>query len=111
MSNLADNQAQKDLATEYAGEVEGVKTVVNQMTVRGERTIENRVDDATITAEVKTALLSRRSTSAINTSVKTYNGVVTLSGTAKNDAERELAEKLTRGVRGVKDVENRMTVE
>lgn len=107
----AENQAQKDLATEYALEVEGVKQVHNSMTVKGERTMENRIDDATITARVKTALLSRRSTSAINTSVKTEGGRVILTGKAKNEAERELAERLARGVQGVREVENRMTVE
>jgi len=107
----AENQAQKDLATEYALEVEGAKRVNNLMTVRGERTVENRVDDATITAKVKTALLSRRSTSAINTTVKTNGGVVTLGGVAKNEAEKELAERLAHGIDGVKEVNNRMTVE
>lgn len=107
----AENQAQKDLATEYAAEIEGVKSVNNLMTVRGERTMENRLDDATITAKVKSALLSRRSTSAINTTVKTVNGTVTLGGAAKNEAEKELAERLARGIEGVRQVNNRMTVE
>lgn len=107
----AENQAQKDLATEYALEIEGVKQVHNAMTVKGERTMENRIDDATITAKVKTALLSRRSTSAINTSVKTEGGTVVLTGKAKNEAEKELAERLARSVEGVREVENRMTVE
>lgn len=107
----AENQAQKDLATEYALEVEGVKKVNNMMTVRGERTMENRIDDATITAKVKAELLSRRSTSAINTSVKTEGGTVILTGKAKNEAEKELAERLARGVEGVREVQNRMTVE
>lgn len=107
----AENQAQKDLATEYAAEIEGVKSVNNMMTVRGERTFENRLDDATITAKVKSALLSRRSTSAINTTVKTVGGVVTLGGVAKNEAEKELAERLARGIEGVRSVNNRMTVE
>jgi hyperosmotically inducible protein len=107
----AENQAQKDLASEYASEVEGVKKVNNLMTVKGERTMDARVDDATITAQIKSALLTRRATSALNTSVKSYNGVVTLGGVARNDAEKELAEKLARGVSGVREVNNMMTVE
>ncbi|MDO8756537.1 MAG: BON domain-containing protein [Elusimicrobiota bacterium] len=110
LSGEAENQAQRDLATEYALEIEGVKKVNNTMTVRGERTIENRIDDATITTKVKSALLSRRSTSAINTSVKTNGGIVILTGTAKNEAEKELAERLARGVEGVREVRNQMTV-
>jgi osmotically-inducible protein OsmY len=111
LTGAADNQAQKDLATEYAADIEGVKKVDNRMTVKGERTMEARVDDAEITTQVKSALLTRRSTSALNTSVKTMDGVVTLTGAAKNEAEKELAEKLARGVKGARDVVNRMTVE
>ncbi len=107
----AENQAQKDLSTEYASQVEGVKAVNNLMTVKGERTMDARVDDATIVAQIKSALLTRRSTSALNTTVKSYNGVVTLGGVAKSDAEKELAEMLARGVKGVHEVNNVMVVQ
>ncbi|MCR4294283.1 MAG: BON domain-containing protein, partial [Elusimicrobia bacterium] len=83
--------------------------VDNQMTIKGERA--SMFDDASITAQVKAALMSRRSTSAFQTGVKTRNGVVTLSGKAGNEAEKELAERLARGVSGVKDVDNAMKVE
>ena len=56
-------------------------------------------------------LLYHRSTSALNTKVKTKNGVVTLGGKAKNAAEKELAAKLVNDVKGVKSVNNRMTIE
>ncbi|MCM2305654.1 MAG: BON domain-containing protein [Elusimicrobia bacterium] len=106
----AENQAQRELASEYANGIEGVKRVDNQMTIKGERS-GGTFDDASITAQVKAALMSRRSTSAFQTGVKTRNGVVTLSGTAGNEAEKELAERLARGVSGVKDVDNAMKVE
>lgn len=106
----AENQAQRELASEYANGIEGVKRVDNQMTIKGERG-GGMFDDASITAQVKAALMSRRSTSAFQTGVKTRNGVVTLTGTANNEAEKELAERLARGVSGVKDVDNAMKVE
>ena len=56
-------------------------------------------------------LLYHRSTSALNTSVTTKNGVVTLSGKAKNAAEKDLATKFANDVNGVKSVKNRMTIE
>jgi len=52
-----------------------------------------------------------RSTSALNTSVTTKRGVVTLSGKAKNAAELKPATKFTNDVNGVKGVKNRMTIE
>jgi osmotically-inducible protein OsmY len=112
----ATSQAQKDLTTEYAKDVEGVKDVKNEMTVaktsvKPDKTVGEKVDDASITAQVKMTLLFHRSTSALNTKVKTENGVVTLRGKAKNAAEKELATKFVNDVKGVKSVKNRMTIE
>ncbi|KFZ44434.1 transport-associated protein [Smithella sp. SC_K08D17] len=110
----ANNEAQKDLTTEYAKDVEGVKGVNNEMTVgkiaKKKRTVGEKIDDASITAQVKMTLLYHRSTSALNTSVKTKRGVVTLSGNADSAAEKDLASKYANDVNGVKGVNNRMTI-
>jgi hyperosmotically inducible protein len=111
----ATSQAQKDLTTEYAKDVEGVKGVNNEMTVtetsKKTRTVGETIDDASITAQVKITLLYHRSTSALNTSVTTKKGVVTLGGKASNAAELNLATKLANDVNGVKGVKNLMTIE
>ena len=111
----ATSQAQKDLTTEYAKDVEGVKDVKNEMTVaktsKKARTAGQKIDDASITGQVKMTLLYHRSTSALNTSVTTKKGVVTLGGKAKNAAEKDLATKFANDVNGVKEVKNRMTIE
>lgn len=115
LRGTASSQAQKDLTTEYAKDVEGVKDVNNEMTVGAEskskRTIGETIDDSSITAQVKMTLLYHRSTSAVYTSVKTMNGVVTLDGKAKSESEKDLAYKLASDVNGVKKVINRMIVE
>ena len=114
LRGIASSQAEKDLATEYARDADGVKNVINEMTVQEakepDRTFSDVVDDASITAQVKLALLTHRSTSALNTKVETKGGVVTLTGTARNAAERDLVTKLVSDVSGVKSVDNRMTV-
>ncbi len=123
----ADNQAQKDLTTEYAKDVEGVKDVNNEMILAktsketptvGEKidsketpTVGEKIDDASITAQVKMTLLYHRSTSALKTSATTTNGVVTLTGKASNAAEKNLATKLASDVNGVESVDNQMTIE
>ncbi|KUG23410.1 hypothetical protein ASZ90_006794 [hydrocarbon metagenome] len=111
----ANNEAQKDLTTEYAKDVEGVKGVNNEMTggkiAKKKQTVGQKIDDASITAQVKMTLLYHRSTSALNTSVKTRRGVVTLSGKAKNAAEKDLATKFASDINGVKSVYNRMIIE
>ncbi len=52
------------------------------------------MDDASIPAEVKLALLFHRSTNAIDTHVATKGGAVTVKGVAKNSAEKDLASKI-----------------
>jgi osmotically-inducible protein OsmY len=111
----AATMAQKELTTEYARDVEGVKDVKNEMTVNEKkyqkRTVGNKIDDSSITAQVKMTLLYHRSTSAVNTSVTTKRGIVTVSGKAANAAEKDLVSKLVADINGVKQVTNRMTVE
>ena len=112
----AANVAQKELTAEYAKDIEGVKEVKNEMTVAAtpepaQRTAGEKVDDASITAQVKTALLTHKSTSAVKTKVETRNGEVTLTGIAKNAAEKSLVTKLVADIQGVTTVKNEMTVE
>jgi osmotically-inducible protein OsmY len=111
----AENQAQKDLTTEYVMDIEGVKDVKNEMTVakgaKEKRTTGDKIDDSSITAQVKMSLLYHRSTSGLKTKVETKDGVVTLRGKAKNAAEKDLATKFAKDVNGVKSVENLMTIE
>ncbi len=120
----AASNAQKDLAAEYARDVEGVKDVVNEMTVPADAAktggttmtqkmaaIGEKIDDASITALVKTTLFYHRSTSGLNTTVETKDGVVTLGGKAKTAAEKDLAGKFASDVHGVNTVNNTITVE
>jgi osmotically-inducible protein OsmY len=115
LKGVAASQAQKDLTTEYAKDIDGVKGVENEIVVSksletpGETTGE-KVDDASITAQVKGSLLVHRSTSMLKTKVTTNDGVVTVSGTARNEAEKALVTKLVTDINGVQSVVNNMTV-
>ncbi|OIO72072.1 MAG: transport-associated protein [Zetaproteobacteria bacterium CG_4_9_14_3_um_filter_49_83] len=115
LQGKATSQAEKNLTTEYAKDIEGVKDVNNEMTVSGKAikkaTLGEKIDDASITAEVKMLLLSHRSTSAVHTKVETNNGVVTLSGKVKNAAEIDLVTKYVNDIDGVHSVKNKMTIE
>jgi osmotically-inducible protein OsmY len=112
----AASHAQKELTAEYAKDVEGIKDVKNEMTVsknpgRTPRTMGQKIDDASISAQVNMSLLNHRSTSVINTTVKTKRGVVTVGGKAKSAAEKNLVTKLIADINGVTEVKNRMTIE
>ncbi len=67
-------------------------------------------DDTTITTRVKTALLNDPQVSALKIDVSTSQGVVTLSGTTRSQAEEQKAIQLAKGVQGVKDVRSNLTV-
>jgi hyperosmotically inducible periplasmic protein len=115
LSGQASSAAEKELTTEYARDVDNVKSVENEMTIAStpavsSETIGEKIDDASITAQVKSSLLSHHSTSAIRTTVKTTDGIVTLSGIAKNAAEKSLVTKLVTDINGVNSVVNNMTI-
>ena len=110
------NLAQKDLTGEYAKDVEGVRDVKNELTVsvapaKPAETLDEQIDDASITAQVKAALLAHRSTRSLKTKVSTLEGVVTVTGRASNDAEKSLVGKLVGDINGVRQVINQITVE
>lgn len=112
----AANQAQKDLTAEYAKDITGVTSVNNEMTVAAaaaqpDQTVGEKIDDASITAQVKATLLAHRSTGVLRTKVETTDGVVTLSGPARNSAEKALVTKLATDINGVKSVVNNMTTD
>lgn len=112
----AASQVQKELSTEYAKDVEGVKGVKNEMIVsrvagKAPRTVGEKIDDASVTAQVNMTLLNHRSTSVLNTTVKTKRGVVTVGGKARNASEKVLVGKLVADINGVRGVNNRMTIE
>jgi osmotically-inducible protein OsmY len=114
LTGSADSDAHKQLTGEYAKDVEGVTEVRNELVVskpeKPHRTLGEKVDDISITAQIKTALILHKSTHPVDTKVSTKNGVVSLRGEAKNEAERELVTKLAYDIEGVKYVKNRMTV-
>ena len=111
----ASSQAQKELTTEYTKDIDGVTGVTNDMVVaEGKampgRTIAEKIDDASVTAQVKASLLTHRSTSAVKTHIQTREGVVTVSGVASNAAEKSLVTKLIMDIDGATSVENNMTL-
>jgi len=115
LSGEASDKVEMDLTTAYAADVEGVKTVKNEMTIsktpaEPRRTLGDKIDDASVTALVKAALLVHLSTSAIDTKVKTREGVVTVSGVAGSAAERKQVTNLAGDIHGVDKVVNEMSI-
>ena len=76
----------------------------------GVRPASNPMDDASITAQVKTVLLNDPQVNATKIDVSTSGGVVTISGTVRSKPEQDRAVQLARQVNGVKDVRANLTV-
>jgi len=107
------SQTQKELTAEYAKDVEGIVEVKNEMTVAAPpgKTTKEKIDDVSVAALVRMALLLHHSTNALYTTVAVRRGVVTVGGRARTDAEKALVTKIVKDVNGVKKVKNLMTVE
>jgi osmotically-inducible protein OsmY len=114
LTGTVDNPAQKDLTEAYVRDVKGVTSITNSLVVKepsSDSSVSETIDDASITSQVKYALLSHGSTSALKTKITTKDGVVMVSGNAESDAEKDLVSKLAGNIRGVKSVDNDMVVQ
>src|SRR5690606_11847290 len=90
LNGFVDTQAERDEATQVARSVNGVTEVRNNLQLKqsagdGSRTAGQTVDDATLTAKVKAALVDNPTTAARRINVTTYSGVVQLSGFVNSD--------------------------
>lgn len=70
----------------------------------------NFMDDSSITAKVKAALVDHESIKSTDISVKTDNKVVTLSGFVESQTQAEEAVKVAQGVEGVSSVSDKLHV-
>jgi hyperosmotically inducible periplasmic protein len=108
----------KELAEQFARNVEGVTEVDNQLVIDADyvrpeaetRSFGDRITDATITAAVKSKLMWTRHAEGLATEVSTESGKVTLEGTAESQAAKDLAGRLAADTRGVESVDNRLEV-
>ena len=69
---------------------------------------EKAVDDAALTAKVKSTLLADAQVKGTQIDVDSNNGTVTLSGSVSTATEKARAEQLAQGVDGVRAVRNNL---
>ena len=140
LSGAVETTAAKDQAIQIARQTEGVSDVVDQLTVREtapttglpERDLSDsareagrdaadsargaanaagdKMSDASITAAVKSKLLADTMVSGLKIDVDTQNGVVTLTGPVKSQAEANQAQKLAQSTDGVHRVVSNLKV-
>ena len=119
LTGTVEEDVNKDLAKQIALGVKGITEVDNQIVVKSDYTPPARsadrsygetVDDATITATVKSKLMWSKHTDGLTTDVDTKWGKVKLTGTADSGAEKDLATRLALNTRGVVSVDNQLVV-
>ena len=105
LSGTANNLMTKERATKIAETIRGVRGVVNTIALK---TI-SRSDDE-IRKDVKSALFYDAATDSYELTPAVKDGVVTLSGTVQSYLEKQLAVHVAKGVKGVKEVKDSITV-
>ena len=74
-------------------------------------TMGERVDDAQITAKVKSKLVAEHPSALVKVNVDTRDGVVHLSGIVPTESDRMKAEQIAKATSGVKTVMNDLKTE
>lgn len=114
LKGKVENQVDKDLASQIAGDSQGINRVDNQLKIDPQVASEpgtkanmaQRFDDATLTATIKSKLLWNSVTEGLNIEVSANQGVVTLKGQAKDADAKQLAGSLASNTDGVTEVNN-----
>ncbi len=114
LSGAVETEIQKKLAEEITLSIKGVNGIRNDLVISKvltlkpsarERTLGEKLDDLTIVASVKTALLLNQNIKAHNIEVSSNRGAVALGGNVESPAVAELARKIAEDVDGVVSVE------
>lgn len=121
LTGTVDESIDKELAERVALNAKGIAKVDNRIAVETEakrrvraddndRDFDEAVQDASITAAVKSRLLWNDSTDGLDIEVDTMNRRVTLTGDATSQAEKDLATRLAMRTDGVRSVENKIVL-
>ena len=120
LTGTVEDSICKDLAGRIATDADGIKSVENRIVVDADvarpvrgadvRSFGDKVEDATITASVKSKLLWNSTTSGLDVHVDTSRGNVTLSGNARSSGEKALAGRIARDTAGVGAVDNQIVL-
>ncbi|MCO4088790.1 MAG: BON domain-containing protein [Limnohabitans sp.] len=77
---------------------------------RGQESVGAYIDDTGITTSIKSRFFEDKDVAGSSISVETLKGTVMLSGFAKSALERNKAETIARGVKGVTSVKNEIAI-
>jgi osmotically-inducible protein OsmY len=105
LSGSVDNLLSKDRAVKIAETIWGVRGVIDRIII----TPVSRPDED-IRKDILTALLQDPATESYQVAVSVQGAVVTLTGNVGSYMEKQLSARIAKGVTGVKDVRNDVTI-
>lgn len=125
LNGAVESDIDRDLAGEIAKSIKGVTNVENELVVDETKAamakedeaakermgFKESVKNATLTARIKTQLLTNSNTSGMAINVDSKQGAVTLSGVVKSEQEKDLAIKLASNTSGALSVNDQLVVE
>jgi hyperosmotically inducible protein len=112
LNGFVDSAAAKAAAEATAKNVEGVKSVKNNLSIRDpDRSTGQAVDDTVIAAKVKGEIAGKAGLgTAADVNVEVNSGVVELSGFVATADEKAKAAEVARNINGVKSVKNNIAL-
>lgn len=106
LTGTVSNLLAKDTAKDIAASIVGVRAVVNRIRVEPSAA---RSDEKILEA-VRLALVRDPAADAYQITVSVSDGIVTLAGQVDSWAERQLGESVAKGVRGAKEIKNKLVI-
>lgn len=118
LTGKVDEKISKELASEIARGVAGITDVDNQIIVEanylphfGSGGFGDKIDDASISAAIRSKMQWNKDVDSVGTDVSTKNGRVTLTGNADSQAAKDIANRLAMNTRGVTSVTNNLKIQ
>lgn len=118
LTGKVDEKISKELASEIALGVSGITDVDNQIVVEANYLppyrkggFGDKIDDASISAAIRSKLQWNKNVDSVGTDVSTEHGRVTLSGNADSQAAKDIANRLAMNTRGVTSVTNNLKIQ
>ena len=103
LTGKVDNPEEKLKLTKLAWEIEGVRSVRNDIKVKEKFNFQQSAKDILITSQLRTALIINKNIKATNYQIDTYKKKIYIYGIAITSDERDL---VLEEARGILDVEN-----
>ena len=106
LKGSADNILSKERAAEIAKMIKGVRGVINEININTPDVLDSKLQD-----DIAKALIIDPATDYYEIDVEVKDGIVYLSGTVQSWQEKELSEKIAKSVKGVRDINNKISIE